>query len=128
MGFNAGGTNVTGVYVIPRGTLTIIPNDSMTTNITADGNFDANYTVPAGKIFTIVSWGGFKSSGTWTLSNRILVINDGVTSNSVTSTPGQLVQLITVPAGYIIKSRAAVTGWSVAGNYIGELTGYLADA
>ena len=122
MSFSAGGANVGGVASLEQGTLTLIKQDY---SITGDGTKDNAYTVPAGKIFKIKGVNAYKSTGTYTVDSTTYVVNDGSNTFTMGASLANLKETLSVPAGWTIRARHVISGWSVAGNVSFELLGML---
>ena len=123
MGFNAGGTNVNGVASVEGGVLTLVKQNY---SITGDGTRDNAYTVPAGYVAKIKGVNSYKTSGTYTIDSTTYVVNDGTNTFTMGAALANLKESIFVPAGWTIRARHVISGWSVAGDVTFELLVQLA--
>jgi len=122
MSFSAGGANVGGVAAREAGNIAI---KTTTQSVTADGTYNVDITVPAGKIYILKGFQGFKSSGTYTVGVseiRIMPTGTGGLACSIYTGSGSLgremANNFTLPAGAVIRNVVTISGYSVTGDYI----------
>lgn len=126
MSFSGGGSNVKGSETREQGDLVL--NNTGTVSITADGNFNLDVVVPAGKIWRLKSFSARKDTGTYTIGTfQAQLINPSAAVMSIKDTTVQISNEwvgnygIEIPAGWTIRFVVIVSGWSVIGNVISRL-------
>jgi len=118
MAFSAGGTNVTGVKQIEQGQLKLL---QQTLAISADGTFQIDTAIPAGRLYNLKSWNIFQSGGTFSLSTLRMILNDGTTSMSISATNTNNTINMEIPNGFTLRQQFTITGFTLAGNVVVQM-------